>query len=194
MTDKDIFKERERSLEEEYFRTHNAKLIEKLRERAKLDEITEALAVKLQIDNPTLLRRIMDLGVTIDTGAAFLLAPLVQVAWAQGGVTDREREKVLRVATERGVDPSSPAYTQLQEWLRKRPADTIFDTAVEAIKTGLSVLTSAERADRIKRIVDACREVASASGGLGRLVGLGTGVSNEEESILDAMTAKLRAR
>ena len=194
MTDKNIFKERERSLEEEYFRTHNAKLIEKLHERAKLDEITEALAVKLQIDNPTLLRRNMDLGVTIDTGAAFLLAPLVQVAWAQGGVTDREREKVLRVATELGVDPSSPAYTQLQEWLRRRPADAIFDTAVEAIKTGLSVLTSAERADRIKRIVDACREVASASGGLGRLLGLGTGVSNEEEAILDAMMAKLRAR
>ena len=194
MTDKDIFKERERSLEEEYFRKHDAKLIEKLRERAKLDEITEALAVKLQVDDPTLLRRITALGVTLDTGAAFLLAPLVQVAWAEGGVTDREREKVLRAATERGVDPSSPAYAQLQEWLRKRPADAIFDAAVEAVKTGLSVLTPAERADRIKRIVDACREVASASGGLGRLLGLGTGVSSEEESILDAMAAKLRAR
>jgi hypothetical protein len=109
-------------------------------------------------------------------------------------VTDREREKVLRIATERGIDSSSPAYTQLQEWLRKRPADAIFATAVEAIKTGLSVLTPAERADRIKRIVDACREVASASGGLGRLLGLGTGVSSEEESILDAMVATLRAR
>jgi hypothetical protein len=35
MMDKDIFKERERSLEEGYFRQHEAKLIEKLRERAK---------------------------------------------------------------------------------------------------------------------------------------------------------------
>ena len=51
------------------------------------------LAVKLQIDDPALLRRIMALGVTLDTGAAFLLAPLVQVAWAEGGVTDRERER-----------------------------------------------------------------------------------------------------
>ena len=194
MMDKDIFKERERSLEEEYFRKHEAKLIEKLRERAKVDQIAEALAVKLRIDNPTLLRRIMALGVTLDTGAAFLLAPLVQVAWAEGSVTDREREKVLRLATERGVDRSSPAYTQLQEWLRTRPEDAIFDTAIEAIKTGLSVLTPAERADRVKRIVDACREVASASGGLGRLLGLGTGVSSEEESILDAMMAKLRTR
>ena len=192
--DKDIFKDRERSLEEEYFRNHDAKLIEKLRERGKVEEIAEALAVKLQVDDPALLRRIMALGVTLDTGPAFLLAPLVQVAWAEGDVTDREREKVLRIATERGIDPSSPAYAQLQAWLRKRPADAVFDTAVEAIKTGLSVLTPAERADRIKRIVDACREVASASGGLGRLLGLGTGVSSEEESILDAMTAKLRAR
>jgi hypothetical protein len=194
MMDKDIFKERERSLEEEYFRKHDAKLIEKLRERGKVEEIAEALALKLQIDDPALLQRIMALGVNHDTGPAFLLAPLVQVAWAEGGVTDREREKVLRIATERGVDPASPAYTQLQEWLRKRPADAIFATAVEAIKTGLSVLTPAERADRIKRIVDACREVASASGGLGRLLGLGTGVSSEEESILDAMVATLRAR
>jgi hypothetical protein len=194
MMDKDIFKERGRSLEEEYFRKHEAKLIEKLRARGKVEEIVEALAVKLQIDDPALLRRIMALGVTLDTGAAFLLAPLVQVAWAEGAVTDREREKVLRIATERGVDTSSAAYTQLQEWLRTRPADAIFDTAVEAIKTGLSVLTPAERADRVKRIVDACREVASASGGLGRLLGLGTGVSGEEESLLDAMAARLRAR
>ena len=68
MMDKDIFKERERSLEEEYFRKHEAKLIEKLRERAKIDEIAEALAVKLQTDDPALLRRIMALGVTLDTG------------------------------------------------------------------------------------------------------------------------------
>lgn len=192
MMDKDIFKERERALEEEYFRERDAKLIEKLRERAKLDEIVEALAVKLQIDDPALLRRVMALGVTLDTGAAFVLAPLVQVAWAEGAVTAREREKVLRIATERGVATSSTAYTLLQQWLRTRPADAIFDTAIEVIKTGLSVLTPAERAERIKRIVDACREVASASGGLGKLLGLGTGVSSEEESILDAMAATLR--
>ena len=38
--------------EEGYFRQHEAKLIEKLRERAKVDEIVEALAVKLQTDDP----------------------------------------------------------------------------------------------------------------------------------------------
>ncbi len=194
MADRDMFKERERSLEEEYFRQHEAKLLEKLRERGRLDEIAEALAVKLQIDDPELLRRIMALGVTLDTGATFLLAPLVQIAWAEGKVTDPERETVLRLAAERGVEETSPAHVQLLEWLRARPADEIFDTAVQAIKAGLSVLPPEERADRVKRIAEACRQVAAASGGLSRLLGLGTGVSVEEESLLDRIAGTLRVR
>src|SRR6185295_3396756 len=175
----DVFKERGRSFEEEYFRKHEAKLIAKLRERGRLEEISEALAMKLQIDNPDLLRRIMALGVTIETGPAFLLAPLVQVAWAEGAVTDRERATVLRLATERGIEQTSPAYEQLDVWLSQRPVDARFDAAIETIKSGLSVLTPEDRADRIGRIVEACHEVADASGGLSRLIGMG-GVSNEE--------------
>src|SRR5262245_40288231 len=193
MMSEDVFKERGRSFEEEYFRKHEAKLIAKLRERGRLEEISEALAMKLQIDSPELLGRIMALGVTVETGPAFLLAPLVQVAWAESAVTDRERAMVLRLAKERGIEPTSPAYAQLDAWLSQRPADALFDAAIEAIKSGLSVLTPEERADRIRRIVDACRQVADASGGLSRLVGLG-GVSHEEEALLDGMAAALRAR
>jgi hypothetical protein len=194
MADKDIFKERERSLEEEFFRKQEAKLLEKLRERGKLEEIAEALAAKLQIDDPELLRRIMALGVTLDTGPAFLLAPLVQVAWGEGKVTERERETVMRIAGERGVEAISPAAAQLREWLRVRPSDDLFEAAVEAIKIGLSVLPPAERAERVTRIVEACQEVAAASGGLSRMLGLGTGVSDDETSILDAIALTLRAR
>jgi hypothetical protein len=193
MMSEDVFKERGRSFEEEYFRKHEAKLIAKLRERGRLEEISEALAMKLQIDNPDLLRRIMALGVTIETGPAFLLAPLVQVAWAEGAVTDRERATVLRLATERGIEQTSPAYEQLDVWLSQRPVDALFDAAIETIKSGLSVLTPEDRADRIRRIVEACHEVADASGGLSRLIGMG-GVSNEEEELLDGMAARLRGR
>ena len=64
--EKDIFKERGRGEEEAYFRQQDAKLIEKLRESARLEEIAIALAEKLQVDNPELLRRVIDLGVTLD--------------------------------------------------------------------------------------------------------------------------------
>jgi hypothetical protein len=192
--DKDTFKERERGLEEDYFRRREAQLLDKLRERGRLDDIAAALAAVLQIDNPDLLRRITALGVTLDTGAAFLVLPLVQVAWAEGEATDRERETVLSLAGARGVERPSPAHAQLVEWLRERPSDELFRTAVEAIKAGLEVLSPPERAERVKAIVDACREVAAASGGLSRLLGLGTGVSGEEEAMLDAIAVTLRAR
>lgn len=191
--ERDSFKERERAQEEAYFRNQDAKIIEKLRQEARLEELARTLAEKLQMDNAELLRRVMALGVTRDTGPAFLLAPLVQVAWGEGNVTDRERDAVLRLAAAGGIDAGSPAHAQLLEWLRQRPADDFFDMAMEVIKVGLAGLPPDEREERIKRMVQGCREVAEASGGgLARMLGLGGGVSGEEEALLDAITTTLR--
>lgn len=190
--DKDSFKERERALEEGYFRAQDAKLIEKLREDARLEEIVMALAEQLQVNNPELLRRVIALGVTLNTGPAFLLAPLVQVAWAEGKVTDRERDTVLRLAAARGVEVGSPAHTQLLKWLQERPSDDLFDTAMEVIRSGLALLPPEEREERLKRIVQACHEVAEASGGLAKVLGLGSGMSGEEDALLEAITTTLR--
>jgi hypothetical protein len=130
--------------------------------------------------------------VTLDTGPAFLLAPLVQVAWAQGSVTDRERDTVLRLAAARGVEADSPARTQLLKWLQERPSDALFDIAMEVIRGGLALLPSGEREEHLKRIVQACHEVAEASGGLAKVLGLGSGVSGEEEALLKAISTRLR--
>jgi hypothetical protein len=188
-----IITERERALEDEYFRKEESALLEKLREHSKLQEISVALAKKLQVDDPDLLQRIVALGVTLDTGPAFLLAPLVQVAWAEGRVSERERLVVLRIAAERGLEETSPAHAQLVEWLRVRPVDELFATAVEAIRVGLSVLSPEEREERIERILGACRQVADVSGGFSRLLGLRSGASTEEKSLLDTLAAALRA-
>src|SRR5262245_13451089 len=140
-----ILTERERALEDEYFHKQESTLLEMLRERSKLEEIAVALAKKLQVDDPDQLQRIVALGVTLDTGPAFLLAPLVRIAWAEGRVSDREREAVLRIARGRGLASTSPAFAQLVEWLRVRPVDALFDAAVEAIRSGLAVLPPDER-------------------------------------------------
>ena len=53
--EKDIFKElkeRGRGMEDAYFRQQDVKLIERLHQEAKLEEIASALAEKLQVDNP----------------------------------------------------------------------------------------------------------------------------------------------
>jgi hypothetical protein len=187
-----IFGDREKAIEEAYFRQEDARLLDKLRNKADLDDIAVALGEKLQIDDPALLQEVRGLSVTLDTAPALFLAPLVQVAWAEGKVSKAEHGTVLRLARQRGVEPGSPAYAQLEEWLRERPSDALFDTAVRVLKFAFDVLSLTEREERIKAIVQACHEVAEASGGLGRLIGLGDGVSSVEDSLLDTINQRLR--
>ena len=188
-----ILGNREKAMEEGYFRDQDAKLLKLLRDKAQLDEIAMMLGEKLSVDDPGLLLRVRELGITLDTAPAFFLAPLVQVAWAEGKVSKEERETVLVLAGERGIAAGSPAHAQLEEWLRVRPPDALFDTAVEVLKFGFSVMPPAERDERIKGVVRACRDVAEASGGLGRLLGLGDGVSPIEASTLDRIARLLRS-
>ena len=190
----DIFKQRERGLEAECIRKQDARLLAKMRERAALQEVAQALAEKLRVDDAELLERVADLGLDRETGPAILLAPLVQVAWAEGEVTEREREVVFEIAASRGVEPGSPPHAQLESWLRSRPADALFETAIEVMKVAAAVLPPSEREERIHGIVAACKRVAEASGGgLAKLLGMGSGVSGDEAAVLEAIATKLRA-
>jgi len=182
---KDMFHEREKAEENAYFRKRDAILIEKLRQELRLGEIAKALAEKLQVDNPELLKKIVDLGMTLETGAAFILSPLVEIAWADGAVTQAERDAVLRIAESRGVASDSPDMKLLLQWLAKRPSDEIFHLAIEAIKVGTSVLPPAEAKQRVTKMVAACNEVAEAAGGLRKLLGLHGRVSPGERTVLN---------
>jgi len=191
--DKGPLSDREKAMEANYFRNQDALLIEKLRQQATFDEIASAVADKLKVDNPDLLTRVRHLGITADTASAFLLAPLVQVAWGGDTVSRDERRTVLRLAHERGVAEGSPAEAQLIKWMDERPDDELFETSVEVIKYGLAVLPHYEQEERIKRVVEACREVAKASGSkISWLLGLFDGFNSSEASALDAITKKLR--
>jgi len=191
---KDILKDRERGDEAAYFRKQDEKLLLKIRERAALEEVAQALAEKLRVDNRELVDRVIELGLTRDTGAAILLAPLVQVAWADGSVSPREREMVLEIAASRGVESGSGVHRQVESWLTQRPSDALFDTALEVMKAGLAVLPDPEREERVQSIVAGCTRVAEATGGgLAKLLGMSTGIVGQESAVLDAIGAKLRS-
>src|SRR6476619_5108459 len=193
-----IFGDREKAMEESYFRKEDARLLEQLRKKAPLDDIALALGQKLEVDSPELLQRVRDAGISLDTAAALLVAPLIQVAWAEGSVSRAEHDTVLRLARERGIATDSPAYAQLESWLHERPSDEIFDTGIAVIKHGFSVLPDGERNERIKMVLDACNEVAEASGtSLGFLLALNNvmgihRVCESETATLDMIGKTLR--
>jgi len=185
-----MFRDRERGMEQAYFRQQDAKLIAKLRQKAQLREIAHALADKLHENEPVLFERIQKLGVTLDTGSAFILAPLVEVAWIDGEVSHAERDTILHIAKQRGVEPGSADYHQLLDWLAHRPSDEVFQTAVEAIRIGLSVLPPDESEERIATIIKACEDVAHAADWIDRLFQLDR-VSYSESAVIGAIRRHL---
>ena len=190
---KDIFRDRERGEEAAYFRQQDAELVAKLRQKAQLSEIAHALAEKLHADEPALLERIQKLGVTLNTGSAFILAPLVEVAWIDGDVSHAERDTILRIAKRHGVEPGSADYHQLLDWLAHRPSDEVFQTALEAIRIGLSVLPSDESEQRIATMIKACEDVAQAAGWLDELFHLDH-LSYSESAVIAAIRRHLESK
>jgi tellurite resistance protein len=187
----DSFHDREQAEENVYFAQRDARLIERIRARAQLGEIAAALADKLHVDNPDVLQRIVELGITHETAAAFLLLPLVDVAWSDGHVSPAEYDAVVRIASEGGVPHDSPDMAQLRQWLAQAPPLAVVELALTAIKIGLSVLPLDERRQRVDAVMKACEDVARASSGIGRVPSMAGDVSHEEWSALGRIKARL---
>jgi hypothetical protein len=190
MSEHDSLHERGRALEDEYFRRKDRELLEKIRHKAATEEAERALGASAGISDPEVLHELRALGFTPETIALLPLVPVLQVAWAEGGVTPVERHLIEKLANARGIVPGSGADAQLMDWLANRPSDEVFHGAARLtlalLESGSSVVADL-RADQL---VEYCEQVASASGGI---FGLGR-VSADERALLASIAADLKAR
>lgn len=123
------------------------------------------LAAELELgpEHADLLDRLIGLGITPETAPAFESLPLVEIAWADGGVDAEERWRVLATATAFGLELGRPAHAQLELWLARRPPEELFRTWYEFAERRLRRPDVAERA---RRLLDGLNEVAESAGGL----------------------------
>ena len=189
MTDKDIFAERGRALEEEYFRKKDKELIEKMRRAAMAAETRAEMGKQTGLTDPEMLQDLETLGFTPETVVLLPLVPVVQMSWAEGGVTPVERRLVVKLARARGIDEGGAADRQLSDWLDRRPAEQVFTHATRLIRALLAVPDHGDlRADDL---VKYCESIADASGGMLGIIGR---VSAEERQILATLVAGLKTR
>lgn len=116
----------------------------------------------------------------------FHLVPLLQVAWAEGGVSDQERALIVEAARACGIEAASPADAQLASWL-VRPLADFFDKSLGVIRAILQARPLEEREDRQRDLLSYCTAVALASGGI---LGFGA-VSAEEQRVLAHISHEL---
>lgn len=191
MTDHDSLHERGRALEEEYFRKKDRELIEKMQRAAREEEARRGLSERTGLHDPELLQELQALGFTPDTVSLLPFVPVVQVAWADGGVEPAERRALIKLARARGIAEDSAADRQLQQWLTFRPDETVFASAGRLIRAVLDSAGAEVTGMTADDLVKYCETIASASGGI---FGFIKRVSPDERELLASITAELKGR
>lgn len=187
MSTKNIFTEREKGIEEEYFLRKERELIEKLHHKLAGEKTRQHMEEATGIHDAEVIAALQELGFTPETVQLLHLTPLVQVAWASGSVDEREREMIIAAARQRGVPPGSPADIQLNEWLAKQPPHAFFETTLRAIRIFIAALPAEDQADARRDLVSYSMRIAEASGGF---LGLGK-ISDEERQALEEIANTL---
>jgi tellurite resistance protein len=187
MADKDAFAERRRAQEEEYFRKKDAELIEKMRRRSEADVTLRQLAEHTGIADEELLKDLQERGFSAALVRVLPLVPFIQVAWADGRVSDAERELILQQAIARGLAEGSEGYQQVTEWLTTRPDPQIFTSAMHLVQLMLAALPPDQRAASRADLLSYSTTIAAASGGL---LGFGS-ISSEEGALLKRIASAL---
>ena len=127
-------------------------------------------------------KHLRGLGFTDETLVLIRMVPLLAVAWADGHITDAEREAVISEARSFGIAPDSAADRQLEAWLTDAPSEIVREAAVDILAG--SIL------DDPDRVIAACHTVASASGGA---FGLRQG-SSPEQNVLHRIAHALERK
>jgi hypothetical protein len=192
MSDHDAFAERGRALEEEYFRKKDRELVEKMRRAAAADQVRGDLSKHSGVADPAMLAELQELGFTGDTVVLLPLVPVLELAWAEGGITAAERQMLVSLARNRGVGEGSAADRQLDAWMATRPAQEVFTKAARLISALLSSGSGVTQGLTADQLVQYCEQIASASGGL---LGLPIrAVSLEERNLLTRIAGDLKGR
>jgi hypothetical protein len=178
-----------RSREDEYFWKKDQELIEKMRRQAAAEEKQRELGAKAGLSDPELIKELQALGFTTDTVVLLPLIPLVQMAWAEGGVSDAERKLIVQFAQSRGIAEGSAADRQLSEWFAHQPDPSVFTRATRLIRAMLAAPT-ADAGLTADDLVRYSESIAAASGGI---LGMKK-VSAEERALLATIASSLKGQ
>ena len=122
----------------------------------------KTLEIETGLHDPDMLHDLDELGFTPETIMSLPLVPMLEVAWAESGVSAAERKAILELAHARGLVDGSVADRQLKTWLEQRPSAETFRKArrligaiVDHVEPGRTAMTADEllkylRSDRAR--------------------------------------------
>ena len=169
-----------RNLEDAFFLKQDKILLEELKALESLKESKKNLADISGIKDEVILEKLVKLNVRPETLASLAVIPLVEVAWADGKVEDKERQAVLKAAQCAGFAKDGIDYVLLESWLSHKPEATLLKSWTHYIEGLCKQLTEPEKDSLKAELIGHAKQVADASGGI---LGLAT-ISKAEQNMI----------
>ncbi len=180
----DALAKKGRSLEEAFFMQRDAQLIEQHKKLEEMKKTRESLAEISGIRNPKILDKLIELEVSPSILASLTILPLVEVAWADGELNQKERKAILDASVKGGFVEGSIDYNLLNAWLKAKPSPKFLEAWVHFIQGLKEVLNTKELDDLKFEVLDRARKVAESAGGF---LGVTSKISIEEKAVLMKM-------
>ncbi len=182
-----ILDTRRRALENAFFVEEDHRLTRRLIDADAARAEREAIAAATGLSDKAVIDQFIAVGLRASNLAALAVIPLVAVAWADGSVSDSERQAVLDVAGELGLERTIETLDLLDDWLLDRPPPALLEVW-EAYTSGFADrLSAAGRRALREEVMTRARDVAEAQGGFltfGR-------ISAAEGAVLDRLQTTL---
>jgi hypothetical protein len=118
------------------------------------------------------------------------VVPLIDVAWADGVVSEPERDVIIAAVRARGVDFGSQADRQVARWLANPPSSVLSDGTLHVLGAMMQRDGPDARAAATRDLLTSCTAVASASGGILRF----HRISDNEQRTLDRILYELERK
>lgn len=172
---------RGRTLAEAFFFRMDQELIESLRRKLNREEKIQAFQTVAGIRDQKVIEALVDARFDLSSITAFIWAPALFVAWADGNADQLETDAILESFPKKGVSQDVASMMISHEWFMNRPTEELWTLWEEFAMATLATLPADERESLMDEIINLCYIVAHASGGF---LGIGK-VSQSECDTID---------
>ncbi|MCE5185660.1 MAG: hypothetical protein LLF76_05995 [Planctomycetaceae bacterium] len=182
MKNQDFQSRHGKRLEDLFFHQQDQLLIEQFHRMEQMKKTKECLSKVSGIKDDEVLNRLMELDIPPQIAASLAFIPLIEVAWADGKVEEKERGAVLKAASKSFFAESAGDMTLLAQWLSKRPPRSLLDAWTHYMEGLCQSLTPVQREHLKQELIGHARQVAEAAGGF---LGLTSKISEAERKTLE---------
>jgi hypothetical protein len=177
------------TLEDMFFHEQDRRIIEQREKLRRLEQTKANLKKVSGIHDDHLLERLMALGIGPETLTTLIGIPLIEVAWADGRMDEKERQKLFEYAEKAGLRQKGLDPKIMTAWLKNKPDPALLAAWKQYVVTLCKQLDARERQALQDEVMADARTIAEAAGGI---LGFGA-VSAQEEAMLKTLEEAFRA-